>query len=107
MPDPSLMIAVADKPEMKSKGGKPCVILPGGFSPEDGKMPGDKIQALVEMTLSDKPGEAYLDSVDGAKYSDTEKETPPEDAAEPAEEPPSQPAPPPMSFRDKAMAMNS
>jgi hypothetical protein len=102
--DPSLMIAVAEESGMKSKSGRPCIPLPGGYAPEDGKQAGDKVQALVEFTLGEKPGEVYIDSVDGAKYAEAEQ--PVEETAEVVEETVEQPAPP-MSFRDKAMAMNA
>jgi hypothetical protein len=42
--------------------------LPGGYAPEDGKMPGDRVRAVVEFELGENPGEATVISVDGSKY---------------------------------------
>lgn len=45
----------------------PTIILPGGYAPEEGKMPGDTVQALIELKLTDD-GSAEIISVDGAAY---------------------------------------
>lgn len=56
-------MATTDK---ETKSGQ-SITLPGGYVPEDGKMPGDRVRALFEIELGEG-SEAKIISVDGAKY---------------------------------------
>lgn len=95
-------------PAASDSGGMPTITLPGGYTPEDGKGPGDTVQFLGTMKLGPDGTTGTIMSVDGAKYA--EPETPDEDAGESSEEPgdtSSPPSAPPMTFRQKALGMTS
>lgn len=47
----------------------PTITLPGGYRPEEGKGPGDEVQALVTMRIGSDGMSAELVEVDGAKFS--------------------------------------
>lgn len=44
--------------------------LPGGYRPEEGKGPGDEVQALVTLKISEDGTSGDVIALDGAKYSD-------------------------------------
>ena len=91
-------------PNEADKSGKVYIRLPGGYAPEDGKMPGDRVRAVVELEL-EEDGRACVVSVDGAKYEVAERKEEPAAEVEVTKEvkvtPESEGADP---FYDKLMA---
>ena len=51
----------------------PQIILPGGYAPEEGKVAGDTVRALIELRLGED-GTANIVSLDGAAYDAEEAE---------------------------------
>lgn len=60
--------------------------LPGGYRPEEGKGPGDEVQALVTLKIAADGTSADVMAVDGATYGDE-----PESKDDPQEEVQEQP----------------